>query len=547
MAAERVLTSRGYAVLKRSLTKDQEQAIRKELTVTPQTQGGARFASAAKPFAVYYESQERFYLPRHWARSHVGPEETTTVPEGIDLPSETSFTGKPFDYQVQVIQQFLDAGANGLICVPCGRGKTFMSLAIAARLKKRFLVIVDKEFLLNQWKGEIESFFPGLRIGIVRGDKRQVGRDVIVGKELTVADLKEKAKEAGLRVTGTREDLVKRLTDAGISCTPTKQVIEYDCTLCMIQTLVSQDFPPGFFKDYGFAIFDECHHLGAEHFSRALLKVQTKYMLGLSATPTREDGLTKVFEWYIGTPVYWEKVREPDTSVIVRAMFYSSKDDAYTNEPKDYRGDIITATLMGQILDYMPRTEWIGKTLCELTDDPKRRILVLSQYKRHLTLFENILTRDRPSVSWSYYIGGMKEALREEGARRAQVILGSYSMASEAMNIKTLNTVMLVSPRKKIEQSVGRIFRQRKEEREVDPLILDIVDSHGMYRRQFVKRKQFYDQCKYKIERLYLDEETDAQEDGDATDSDESEGEDLPAKPKKVRVKKPVQEFDFVD
>ena len=567
----RVLTSRGYAVRKSSLTKEEEQLIRKELTVSPQSLvASSRFASAAKPFAVYYESQERFYLPRHWARNHLGPEEGMTVPEGIDLPSDVTFTGKPFDYQVQVIQQFLDAGANGLICVPCGRGKTFMSLAIAARIRKRFLVIVDKEFLLNQWKGEIQTFFPGLRIGVLRGDKRQVGQDVIVGKPLTVTELKEKAKEAGLRVTGTREDILKRLIDAGISCTPTKQVIEYDCTLCMIQTLVAQDFPSGFFKDYGFAIFDECHHLGAEHFSRALLKIQTKNMLGLSATPTRDDGLTKVFEWYIGTPVYWEKIREPDTSVIVRAMFYDTDDIVYKNEPKDYRGDIITATLMAQILDYAPRTEWIGATLCELTSDPKRRILVLSQYKRHLKAFETILTRDCPAVTWSYYIGGMKEAFREEGAKRSQVILGSYSMASEAMNIKTLNTVILVSPRKKIEQSVGRIFRQRKEEREVDPLIIDIIDSHGMYRRQFIKRKQFYDQCKYKIERLYLkkdigeSDESDMSDDSDGSDdledsdideSKKSTNEGAMQKKKAVPNQKAVPktktkkalEFDFVD
>jgi hypothetical protein len=72
-------------------------------------------------------------------------------------------------------------------------------------------------------------------------------------------------------------------------------------------------------------------------------------------------------------------------------------------------------------------------------------------------------------------------------------------MASEAMNIKSLNTVVLASPRKKIEQSVGRILRERPSERKVQPLIVDIIDSHGMYLGQWRKRKTFYKACGYKI------------------------------------------------
>jgi superfamily II DNA or RNA helicase len=56
--------------------------------------------------------------------------------------------------------------------------------------------------------------------------------------------------------------------------------------------------PREWFDQFDAVIFDECHHLGAAHFSRALLKVQTRHMLGLSATPLRDDGLTKVFEWF---------------------------------------------------------------------------------------------------------------------------------------------------------------------------------------------------------------------------------------------------------
>jgi hypothetical protein len=93
----------------------------------------------------------------------------------------------------------------------------------------------------------------------------------------------------------------------------------------------------------------------------------------------------------------------------------------------------------------------------------------------------------------------MKEAVREEGARDAQVLLASYAMASEAMNIKTLNTVVLASPRKHVEQSTGRILRVRTSERTVVPKIIDIVDIHPMYRGQWKKRLTYYRACAYSL------------------------------------------------
>lgn len=100
----------------------------------------------------------------------------------------------------------------------------------------------------------------------------------------------------------------------------------------------------------------------------------------------------------------------------------------------------------------------------------------------------------------SYYIGGMKEEEREGGAATAKILLATYAMASEAMNIKTLNSVVLASPRKKVEQSTGRILRIRAHERKVSPVIVDVIDSHDMYRGQYRKRLAYYRKCNYTIQ-----------------------------------------------
>jgi superfamily II DNA or RNA helicase len=442
-----VLTTHGYAVTKSLLSQETDSMIRNCLTVKPNTQ--QKYAMTDDEFPLYLESATRLYLPREWAYYTFGPAESSVLKEGDELSSTLLFSGTPYDYQETIIETFLKAGANGLICVPCGKGKTFMAISIAFRIHKRFMVVVDKEFLLDQWAGEMSRLLPGIRIGRFQGSKAEVEPD------------------------------------------------KFDCTICMIQTIVQRQIPESIIRSYGFTIFDECHHLGAKHFSKVLSKIQTKHMLGLSATPTRDDGLTKVFEWHLGKPVYWEKKREADKTVTVEILRFTCDDEEYISVPTNFRGEVILARLLGQIVACEKRNIYIAEKLKELIKEPNRRILVLSERIGHLEILEALM---KPSgCKMGYYIGGMKSEEREKAAEEAQILWASYSMASEAMNIKTLNCVIMVSPRKKIEQSTGRILRQRPEERSLDPLIIDIIDAHATYERQSRERISYYKKCGYKI------------------------------------------------
>jgi superfamily II DNA or RNA helicase len=444
-----VLTTHGYAVLKSDLTKELETKIRKELTVKPVTMQSRYNDLADTEFPVYLESATRIYLPRVWANDNLGPAASSVMSDGLKLPATLNFIGKPYEYQENIIKKFLDADANGLICVPCGKGKTFMAVAIAFRLGRRFMVVVDKEFLLDQWAGEMRNLIPGIRIGRFQGNKAEV------------------------------------------------EPADYDCTICMIQTIVQRQIPESVLRSYGLTIFDECHHLGAKHFSKVLSKLQTKHMLGLSATPTRDDGLTKVFEWHLGKPVYWEKRREADETVSVEIMRYISDDIDYTEVPTNFRGEVILARLLTQILGFQKRNIFIADKLKELIKEPNRRILVLSERIGHLEALEALM---KPTgCVMGYYIGGMKTATRDLAAEEAQILWASYAMASEAMNIKTLNCVLMASPRRKIEQSTGRILRQRPEERKVAPIIVDVVDVHRTMQSQSKLRIAYYKKCGYKI------------------------------------------------
>ena len=497
----RVLTSKGYAIKKSSLTAEQTQFIRSELIMSPKVLD--KFQNSSSKFPIYYESKTRFYVPRHWGTVHFGEPESNIVSEGQPLSDSIHFrtTFPPRDFQRDIMSSFIERGANGLICVPCGYGKTFMALHLAVQLKRRFLIVVDKEFLMNQWKAEIENFIEGVTVGILQGATCQVGDTTIAGKERTVLELKQLARNAGLKVGGTRDELVKRLEEAGIDTTPEKREVKYDVTICMIQTICRQEFPDGFFEDYGFTIFDECHHLGAAYFSQALQKIQTKYMLGLSATPDREDGLSCVFEHYLGEAVYKKTQREPDKEAIVKAVWFSSTDPAYEQVPLNWRGEPMTATLLNQVADFEPRNQMILTHLKSYAADPNRFILLLSDRISQLEWFEKILESEK-MYTWGYYVGGMKQSKLDENAEKCQILLATYQMASEAFSVKKLNTVFLLTPRKRVEQSTGRIFRQRVEERIVAPHIIDILDSHDCHKRRWLMRKKFYKDCEYTIQHI---------------------------------------------
>ena len=450
----RVLTAKGYAIKKTFLTEVQVQELRSDLTVAPKVLD--RFQKDILNFPIYAESKTRLYVPRHWGIKKYGEPEANIVSEGLELPEKISFSTKfpPHDFQKDIIETFIKKDGNGLICVPCGYGKTFMALNIAVLLKKRLLIVVDKEFLMNQWKSEIENFIVSARVGILQGNKVQIDAE------------------------------------------------KYDITICMIQTICRREFPDGFFDEYGFTIFDECHHLGAAYFCQALKKIQSRFMLGLSATPDREDGLSKVFEYHLGDPVYKNTKREPDKEAVVKAIWFSSEDPAYSEVPVNWRGEPITAKLLNQVAEFEPRNNKILGLIDEYAQDKDRFILILSDRISQLEWFEKAFDGLPNKYIHGYYIGGMKQVKLDDNATKCQILLATYQMASEAFSVKKLNTVVLATPRKNVEQSTGRIFRQRIDERKVAPHIVDIIDSHECHKRRWYIRQKFYKECQYTFQHI---------------------------------------------
>ena len=104
-----------------------------------------------------------------------------------------------------------------------------------------------------------------------------------------------------------------------------------------------------------------------------------------------------------------------------------------------------------------------------------------------------------------YYIGGLSQNILDISSKK-QIILATYQMAAEGMNIPTLNTVIFASPISDIQQAIGRILREKPNERKYIPLCIDIWDQFSLFINKGFTRIKYYKKNNYNI-KYFMDNE----------------------------------------
>jgi superfamily II DNA or RNA helicase len=300
------------------------------------------------------------------------------------------------------------------------------------------MIVVHKEFLANQWVDKIKEFCPGASIGRVQGD---------------VFD------------------------------------IEKDFVIALIQTMCMREFESKVFDSVGLLIVDEAHHIGAPAFSQFMFKICPRFTLGLTATPERKDGLTRLLYWFLG-PEFFRVERVNQGTTKVRTLKYAC--DAFKEAPPVTRfGKINMAGMSTLLTELEDRNVLIVNTVHEALKD-NRRVLVLSDRREHCFDLLN-----RLGSKAGLYIGGMKESDLNESATK-QVVIATFQLAHEGLDIPVLDTVILATPRSDIKQSIGRIMRETKGKLN-DPLIFDIADQWSVFFSMYNKRLKVYREGGFEI------------------------------------------------
>ena len=448
---ETYIGQKGYTVQKKSLSEIQLVHLKSLLVARPIVM--CTMSSAPpKTFPLYRESSNKIYMPRYFGEKHFGPAKSVKISDGSKIDIHFSGTLRP--HQIPAVESYLglcqkSEHASGLLELDCAAGKTVLSLNIISRLKLKTLIIVNKEFLLNQWVERIEEFLPTARIGRIQG---------------SIIDTENK-----------------------------------DIVIGMLQSLSMKDYPSSTFESFGLTILDEVHHISSEVFSNALFKIVTKYMVGLSATMERKDGTTDVIKMFLGDVVYKGQKTE-EHAVLVRAIEYRTRDVEFNETELDYRGNPQYSKMIVKLCEYLPRSEFIVKVISDLIEEnPKNQMIILGHNRSILyNIHDEVEKRCLGSVG--YYLGGMKQNALDESSKK-QIIFASFAMAAEGLDISTLSTLIFVTPKTDIVQSVGRILRTKHS----SPIIIDIVDKHQLFQNQWSKRRAFYKASNYSIKMTNID------------------------------------------
>lgn len=446
MENQKILSYRGYKIL---VDQNERVKLQRQLTVTPLGHPDYPFP---KSFQVYSKDPDDDFIsiPRWFGIKEYGIPNTNELQDHLIPYERRIFNGELRDSQLvahSTVLDYLKKEYMGLLCLQTGKGKTVIAIKLLSDIGQKCIIFVHKGLLLEQWKKELGMFLPKLKIGIIQQTEK----------------------------------------DFTTNC---------DVYIAMIQTMVkiTESIP----KIFGMIIVDEAHHVPSVTFSNILFKISTKYILGLTATPERKDGLTKVLHWHIGEIIYQEKADRAEQSTTMIEVY------RYHDETLNQMNTKKWVELINRLCENNRRNDYIVnilKTVIERDTEKKRRILILTERKNHAILLHEVLKKINVS-SVGLLIGGIKKDVLET-EKEKDILVATYSLLSEGVSISHLNTLILASPKKDIVQSLGRIFR--KVHTEINPMIIDISDS--ILRNQEYGRMNIYKkELNGNVDVVYYDE-----------------------------------------
>ncbi|EJS1847200.1 DEAD/DEAH box helicase family protein [Escherichia coli] len=338
---------------------------------------------------------------------------------------------------------------TGVLCAPTAFGKTVTAAAVIAKRKVNTLILVHRTELLKQWQERLAVFLQvGDSIGIIGGGKH---------------------KPCG------------------------------NIDIAVVQSISRQGEVEPLVRNYGQIIVDECHHIGAVSFSAILKETNARYLLGLTATPIRRDGLHPIIFMYCGA-IRHTAARPKESlhnlEVLTRSRFTSG------HLPSDARIQDIFREIA---LDH-DRTVAIAEEAMKAFGQG-RKVLVLTERTDHLDEIASVMN----SLKLSPFIlhgrlSKKKRAMLISGLNALppdspRILLSTGRLIGEGFDHPPLDTLILAMPvswKGTLQQYAGRLHREHTGKSDVR--IIDFVDTaYPVLLRMWDKRQRGYKAMGYRI------------------------------------------------
>lgn len=329
----------------------------------------------------------------------------------------------------------------GIIVAPPGSGKTVISLAIIKAKQQPALILVHRKQLVDQWIERIESF-----LGIPKKDIGRIGQGKNKpGKHITVAMI---------------QSMGKALESA--------EQLE----LC---------------NSFGTIIIDECHHVPAATYQRVIVKLNSYYMYGLTATPFRKYNDGKLIFIHLGEII--NEVKAPEVPNQTGTQIVIKDTDLFV--PFNTKTDQFE-TLFKILIHDSARNQLILNDVVSQLNTGKKAVII-TERKEHINSLQQYLKQHYDTITLSGEDSELnkksKWAAIKKGDFQAIITTGQYF--GEGTDIQNIECLFLVYPfafEGKLIQYIGRVQRS-----EIAPVIYDYRDYKISYlERLFQKRNQYY-------------------------------------------------------
>lgn len=369
---------------------------------------------------------------------------TDLRPRPVDL--SLSFRGTLTGTQEKIVASILDHDM-GVLAAPPGAGKTVMACAIAARRNVPTLVLVHRRPLLEQWRECLSSF-----LGV---SHQEIGE----------------LRSGKLRLSGVVD-------------------------LAMLQSLKSRQDLKAFFSNYGLLIVDECHHLPAFTFESCVKQAAVRYVLGLTATPYRRDGLQGIITMQCG-PIrqtigpHQATAGTPLTLQLVRqetAFAFPASDEASIQQ------------VFRALVHDAHRTDLISTDVLSALQEG-RKCLILSQWKEHCQLLAERLSAEGKAPLVLDGSTGKKRRKAILGQVEAMppdqelLLIATGQYLGEGFDCPQIDTLFLAFPisfKGNLVQYAGRLMRDLPGKRTVR--VYDYADVQvPVLKRMQAKRQKTYE------------------------------------------------------
>lgn len=345
---------------------------------------------------------------------------------------DLQFQGSLRAYQQQAVQGIL-AKDFGVLEAGTGSGKTVMALAVIAERRQPTLILVHTKELLYQWRDRISTFL-GVGAGLIGAGKFDI-------QPITV----------------------------GIINTIKKHL----------------DTLP---QHFGHLVVDECHRVPSSLFSESVAAFDTRYMLALSATAYRRDGLDKLIGWFMGTrkiPVEISTLHQ--VGAVLRPKVIKRETDFCYHYRDDYQ------SMISALVEDPNRNRMIASDV-RLQAQNGGLSLVVSDRVAHLEELAELSNTDHAILTGKASLKKRREIVEGLAGGHVPVLFSTLSLIGEGFDCPSMDSLFITTPIKfsgRLKQVVGRVLRPEEGK---EALVYDYVDARvGVLKHQAKSRQRVFD------------------------------------------------------